>query len=346
MRQSSAFSASRAGFTLVELLVVIAIIGTLVGLLLPAVQSAREAARRMSCSNNLKNTSLGMLNYESAQKKFPAGSAGTANSSTGTGILMTKGAHSLILPYLEDTNLSTLFTTGSNWNGQPASVATTVISYYLCPSSAGSTQVTDTVLTSLPSGGSMGSVGAANNYLLNKGSTPYWAMGAQASALQGVGIFMLDMETKIGQISDGMSKTMLMGEGSSSKKFLVGTASGSSVTAGVPAYSSNSSALPTAMWIGGQPVPSATTAGGNYGGTWVKLNNNPIMPNQTVLDGSGFIDSTTAGYTSNFRSDHSGVANFAFADGHVSSVADGVDILIYQAASTRAGSEAIGSVEQ
>lgn len=65
------------GFTLVELLVVIAVIGVLVGLLLPAVQAAREAARRMQCSNNVKLLALAMLNYESAYRKFPAGNIAT-----------------------------------------------------------------------------------------------------------------------------------------------------------------------------------------------------------------------------------------------------------------------------
>ena len=73
----------KRGFTLVELLVVIAIIGILVGLLLPAVQAAREAARRMQCSNSIKQLSLAMLNYESAYKRFPPRRGGTATARLG-----------------------------------------------------------------------------------------------------------------------------------------------------------------------------------------------------------------------------------------------------------------------
>ena len=110
---------TRVGFTLVELLVVIAIIGILVGLLLPAVQAAREAARRMQCSNNVKQIALSMHNYESSFKAFPAGNTaffprnvGASNGATGANILNNGNWHNgmlswsaAVLPYMEGNAL-------------------------------------------------------------------------------------------------------------------------------------------------------------------------------------------------------------------------------------------------
>jgi len=352
----------RQGFTLVELLVVIAIIGTLVGLLLPAVQSAREAARRMSCGNNLKQIGLGMLNYEGSMKKFPAGSKGTANSASGSyGMNINQGAHAIILPYMEDANLANLYDKVKDWNAQPASVASTIISYYLCPSDSGDPLLTDPILTVL--NGAYASnypykTGAATSYLLNKGSTNKWAMTPAANSLVGVGPFMLNMESTISNLSDGTTKTFLMGEGSHGKKW--GVMSGAPGTyplsSGVPTNTTVATASSNpigAIWIACQPASDAlltatglstNSTGGNYAGTAVVMNNNPVVRNQAFLTG-GLVD-PTQGDTSNFRSDHAGVSNFLFADGHISAVASGVDFAAYQAASTRAGQETVATVEQ
>jgi len=98
-------SKSRRGFTLVELLVVIAIIGTLVGLLLPAVQQAREAARRSACGNNMKQLALSVLNFESTRKRLPA-----ANDRDGNSTGVNNAGWSwivMVLPFMEEVNMHT-----------------------------------------------------------------------------------------------------------------------------------------------------------------------------------------------------------------------------------------------
>ncbi len=121
----SRFPFRRSGFTLVELLVVIAIIGILVGLLLPAVQAAREAARRMQCGNNLKQLGLAMLNYESTNKRLPAGRSPGASLSS----------FASLLPYMEQTNVNNLVdfnVSATHANNTAARAA--IIPSLLCPS--------------------------------------------------------------------------------------------------------------------------------------------------------------------------------------------------------------------
>ncbi len=107
----------KGGFTLVELLVVIAIIGILVGLLLPAVQAAREAARRMQCSNNLKQMGLALHNYASAYKRFPARKAGTgwrSNGNNNTANHYRLSGWIPLLPFAEQTNMFNAIQAGTD----------------------------------------------------------------------------------------------------------------------------------------------------------------------------------------------------------------------------------------
>jgi prepilin-type N-terminal cleavage/methylation domain-containing protein/prepilin-type processing-associated H-X9-DG protein len=120
----------RRGFTLVELLVVIAIIGVLVALLLPAIQSAREAARRSQCINNLKQLGLALQNFESAQKVIPAGSLGTFQISAPY-----YSPHTRLLPYIEQGSLYDQFNlAGSPWDTNNYRIARSQPSVLLCPS--------------------------------------------------------------------------------------------------------------------------------------------------------------------------------------------------------------------
>ena len=123
---------SRMGFTLVELLVVIAIIGVLVALLLPAVQAAREAARRTQCQNNMKQIGLAFHLFHDAKKKFPVAAVDYVTPPTG---VATSSCHTFLLPYLEESAAFSLYQFDKNWN-HPANLPAikTIVPTFICPS--------------------------------------------------------------------------------------------------------------------------------------------------------------------------------------------------------------------
>ncbi|MFN3190274.1 MAG: DUF1559 domain-containing protein [Aureliella sp.] len=189
----------RSGFTLVELLVVIAIIGILVGLLLPAVQAAREAARRMQCSNNLKQLALASHNYESAYKRFPGPAADS---------LYGYSFQAKLLPFVEQANLHNLIDwrepllQGLAWrptvNPALVPVVDKPLSVFLCPSDPGDVFYTES-----------GQQWAGLNYMANAG--PGIDL-LYCSRQDTHGIVWRGSNVKFGDISDGTSNTMIMAE--------------------------------------------------------------------------------------------------------------------------------------
>ena len=206
----------RLGFTLVELLVVIAIIGILVGLLLPAVQAAREAARRMQCSNNVKQISLAVLNYESANKRFPARQSGTGTLNVG-GQRMRLSIFVSILPYIEQSALYERILSRPaafpwenhvDWNS--------TLPGYICPSdSYGAT--TDARGSAAPNGKCSYSVNGGDNYLSSV-TTPSErtdaneALLATKRSMPNRGVFGRNDYQSIGAITDGASNTLMVAE--------------------------------------------------------------------------------------------------------------------------------------
>lgn len=212
----------RQAFTLVELLVVIAIIGILVGLLLPAVQAAREAARRMQCSNNLKQLALAAHNYESSNRRFPAMETGTGYVGGGFQNYSMSGWYAL-LPYVEQTALynslstlnidpgSPLYTpTGTN-NGISMSLLATRLSFLECPSDAGTTDPSSRALTlTLSSYG----LCTGDNYAMSQlsGEASNVALAIKKQAIRNRGMFGRGDYPTIGSVVDGTSNTIMLAE--------------------------------------------------------------------------------------------------------------------------------------
>ena len=195
-------SLKRGGFTLVELLVVIAIIGILIALLLPAVNFAREAARRTNCTNNMKQIGLALINYESTHGKFPMSRTKKPDHSwTPIGI-----------PYAEQTAVAQIYNQKVDWNKKENKVADeTVISIFACPSAAGDRWASgpqpdpakpDEFIRHAP--GDYGS--------MNEVHRKFYDANGLTAPMQVEGVLSKTRYTRAADISDGLSNSIMIAE--------------------------------------------------------------------------------------------------------------------------------------
>ncbi|MDA0833829.1 MAG: DUF1559 domain-containing protein [Planctomycetota bacterium] len=333
----------RRGFTLIELLVVIAIIAVLIALLLPAVQQAREAARRIQCRNNLKQIGLALHNYESSHNSFPPGRVGYP---------MVFSAHAAILPYIDGANLSNAidFNTAPTFVEPPVApysqnviAAMTVIPMYVCASDF-----------QRMSGNSY----APTNYVVCAGS------GSDATTRyirRGDGV-MFDVKllgvTRLRDITDGLSNTAAVSEQTLGMGYSGG--SGSSAAPAIPGSTppvqyaqqvlnlsssqndsiSGTDTSPANCVVGAsgwwKGIRGAKWMNGHYGDT---IYNHAMTPNAKTFDCGNA--SHNAGLTA-ARSQHAGGVSMLLCDGSVRFVSDSVDLGIWRALATKSGTEVLG----
>jgi prepilin-type N-terminal cleavage/methylation domain-containing protein/prepilin-type processing-associated H-X9-DG protein len=205
------------GFTLVELLVVIAIIGVLVSLLLPAVQAAREAARRSQCMNNLRQIGLALHTYHDTFRLFPPsyltvpggggamGPPDPENGDAGPGWT----ALMLLLPQIEQANLYNSFDLGSpSWSAKNAAPSKQTVQTYLCPSANHHPKTYQVV----DDGGKALATFARSNYVAHAGREDLWDLPQADLSRIADGSFYRNSRTRMAEIGDGLSNTIFFGE--------------------------------------------------------------------------------------------------------------------------------------
>jgi prepilin-type N-terminal cleavage/methylation domain-containing protein/prepilin-type processing-associated H-X9-DG protein len=240
---------SRA-FTLVELLVVIAIIGVLVALLLPAIQAAREAARRSSCTNNMKQHGIALHNYHDTLKTFP--SSGVVKDvgafTGGMGMGTHASGQAMMLPYFEEAGLKGVYVNKQSWWMQGVDVVAKVIPVFACPSDGMDNPIVDGTLKLLFNAGVQGNMYntfGKTNYVFCKGVTDAWCLaggsspptpGTQSMPWNDRGMFDMNFAINARKIGDGLSNTLAMGEGACGPNWQLDCKPGGQYTPGSITY--------------------------------------------------------------------------------------------------------------
>ncbi len=347
-RVDSTRSSNRSGFTLVELLVVIAIIGVLVSLLLAAVQAVREAARRMQCTNNLKQIGLALHNYENTHKKFPFGKGPSYPNAP---VYARWSQHAFILPFIEQQNLYNaidfnyapetqnmgntavpFMPAHVNPNNINGAVCRTRVPGFLCPSDA---EPSD------PWKGQTNYMGNQGGWLCDRSDQPAGPNDVSPSEVQ-TGVFYYLSKVRTADITDGLSNTAFFSE-----KIRGQAVPNPRSDAFVIFHQNSLENLYTNC--SGINTATATPLTSKFGYNWAmgenccSQYNHVATPNKISCGGVGF-PGTMTNMTNQVSANsyHTGGVFVLMGDGSVKFVSDGVSLPVWRAVGTRKG----GEVEQ